>query len=483
MKILVVEDDKLSREAVVSFLSEDLNIAAVEATDGYEAMEILTEQYFDLVISDVRMPKIGGVELLKNIKKLYPKTEVILMSGFAEIEDAVAALRSGALDYLMKPINIEELSLTIQNLLERNKLRSENETLRASVLAMDKDVTVAKQQIQNLQQTIREVQHSENMAIFSEHMKKVVNLALEFHKSRDVPVLIEGETGTGKEMIARLVHSGEDAVTAPFVAVNCAAISSQLFESELFGYEQGAFTGAKVSGSIGKLELAQGGTLFLDEISELPFDLQTKLLRVIQQKEFFRVGGTELVRLDVRFVFATNKHLQDLVAQNLFRADLFYRIDIGKIEIKPLRERKEELLPLTQYFLELFSKKRNKNFKQIAQDARYIIQNHAWRGNVRELQNTMERIVLLYDDEMLEGWHLSHITTENVKVKKKQGSLIVPGQMLLPDHSFSMEDLEVEIVAKALERFGGNKSKAAEYLHLTRSSLRSRIKKIEERCS
>lgn len=483
MRILVVEDDKLSREAVVSFLSEDLAVATSEARDGYEAMEILTEERFDLVISDVRMPKIGGVELLKNIKKLYPETEVILISGFAEIEDAVAALRSGALDYLMKPINIEELGISIQNLQERNKLRSENETLRASVLAMDKDVTVAKQRIQDLQQTIREVQHSENMAIFSEHMKKVVRLALEFHKSRDIPVLIEGETGTGKEMIARLVHSGEEGATAPFIPVNCAAISSQLFESELFGYEQGAFTGAKMSGSVGKLELAQGGTIFLDEISELPFDLQTKLLRVIQQREFFRVGGTELIHLDVRFVFATNKRLQDLVVQSLFRADLFYRIDIGKIEIKPLRERREELLPLTQYFLELFSKKRNKNFKQIAQDARYIIQNHTWKGNVRELQNTMERIVLLYDDEILEGWHLSHITTENVKMKKRQGSLIVPGQMLLPEDAFSMEDLEVEIVAKALERFAGNKSKAAEYLNLTRSSLRSRIKKIEERCS
>lgn len=483
MNILVVEDDRLSREAVMSFLIEELEVTASEAKDGYEALEILTEQSFDLVISDVRMPKIGGVELLRNIKKLYPTTEVILMTGFAEIEDSIAALRSGALDYLMKPINIEELGITIQNLQERNKLRSENESLRASVLAMDKDVTAAKRHIQGLEQTIREVQHSENMAIFSEHMKKVVNLALEFHKSRDVPVLIEGETGTGKEMIARLVHSGEDGAVAPFIPVNCAAISSQLFESELFGYEQGAFTGAKMSGSVGKLELAQGGTIFLDEISELPIDLQTKLLRVIQEREFFRVGGTELIQLDVRFIFATNKRLQDLVAQNLFRADLFYRIDIGKIEIKPLRERKEELLPLTQYFLELFSRKRNKQFRQISQDARYIIQNHEWKGNVRELQNTMERIVLLHNDEVLEGWHLSHITTENVKLKKKQGSLIVPGQMLLPEGAFSMEDLEVEIVAKALERFDGNKSKAAEYLGLTRSSLRSRTKKIGERQS
>ncbi len=265
------------------------------------------------------------------------------------------------------------------------------------------------------------------------------------------------------------------------MAVNCAAISSQLFESELFGYEQGAFTGAKTTGNIGKLEMAQGGTLFLDEISELPLDLQSKLLRVIQEREYYRVGGTELIPLDVRFIFATNKKLQDLVAKYLFRSDLFYRIDIGKIEIKPLRERQEELLPLTQYFLELFSKKRNKNFRQISSDARFIIQNHKWKGNVRELQNTMERIVLLYDDEVLEGWHLSQITTENVAMKKKQGSLIVPGEILLPESPFSMEDLEVEIVAKAIEKFKGNKSKAADYLNLTRSALRSRIKKIDDR--
>ncbi|PVX52150.1 DNA-binding NtrC family response regulator [Balneicella halophila] len=483
MRVLVVEDNKLSREAIISFLTEELEVQVAEAEDGYEAMAILTEKSFDLVISDIRMPKIGGLELLKNIKKLYPQTEVILITGFAEIEDSITALRCGALDYLMKPISIEELGIIIQNLQERNNLRSENRNLRASVRAINDDVTEAKKRIQGLQQKIQEVQFSENMAIFSTHMKKVVNLALEFHKSRDIPVLIEGETGTGKEMVARLVHSGKDGVTAPFIAVNCAAISSQLFESELFGYEKGAFTGANQTGNIGKLELAQGGTIFLDEISELPLDLQTKLLRVIQQREFFRVGGTSLIKLNVRFIFATNKRLQDLVTQNLFRADLFYRIDIGKIEIKPLRERKEEILPLTQYFLEIFSRKRNKNFKQIGQDARYIIENHEWKGNIRELQNAIERIVLLYDEEILEGWHLSHITTENVKMKKKLGSLIVPGQLLLPDTPFSIEDLEIEIVAKALERFDGNKSKTADYLNLTRSSLRSRIRKIKERGS
>ena len=482
MKVLVVEDDQLSREAIVEFLIDDLELDVTDAGDGTSALELLKQEKYELVISDIKMPGMSGLELLKHVKTDYPGVDVILMTGYSEITHSIEALRLGAADYLLKPVNISELSLTVSKLQERYRLINENKDLKASVRQMGKEVNASSQRIQALQNTIRKIQESGKMAVFSMHMKKVVELSLKFHDNRDIPVLIQGETGTGKEMVARLIHFGEGLESPePFVPVNCAAISEQLFESELFGYEPGAFTGARSGGYVGKMEQAQGGTLFMDEIGELPLEMQVKLLRVIQQRELYRVGGSRLIKLDVRFVFATNRNLKELIDHGTFRPDLFYRIETGNIWLKPLREKTEEILPLAQYFLEHYSQRRKRAFKFISKPAGSILEKYDWPGNVRELKNAIERVVLLFDDEQLQPWHLSHLEDASKPPEKVEGIPICPGEVVLPKESFSIEELEIEIVSKAMKRFNGSKTKVAEYLDISRSALRSRLRRLEER--
>ena len=484
MRVLVVEDDQLSREAIVEFLQDELNLETQDAEDGNIALQLLEKEKFELVVTDIKMPGISGLELLKRIKESYPLVDVILMTGYSEISDSIEALRLGAADYLLKPVNIDELSLAIGKIQERYRLINENKNLKESVQKMDIEVSASTQRIKALQNTIREIQESGKMAVFSKHMRKVVDVSLKFHENRDIPVLIQGETGTGKEMIARLIHFGEGLENpGPFIPINCAAISAQLFESELFGYETGAFTGARPGGYIGKMEQAQGGTLFLDEIGELPLEMQAKLLRVLQQKELYRVGGNKLIKLDVRFIFATNRNLRELIDENRFRSDLFFRIETGNILLKPLREKTEEILPFAQYFLEYYSQRRNRSFKFISQPARSILEKYDWPGNVRELQNAIERVVLLFDEENLQPWHLSHLYTENVSrnTQKIEGVPIHPGEIMLPNDGFSIEELEIEIVSKAMKRFKGSKTIVAEYLGISRSALRSRLRRLDER--
>lgn len=484
MKVLVVEDDQLSRDAIVEFLVEELELEVNDVENGTSALELMAKEKFELVISDIKMPGISGLELLKRIKQDHAGVDVILMTGFSEITHSIEALRLGAADYLLKPVNIDELSLTVSKIQERLRLITENKDLKESVQQMGKEVSASTQRIKALQNTIREIQESGKMAVFSKHMKQVVDLSLKFHESRDIPVLIQGETGTGKEMVARLIHFGEGLDNpGPFIPVNCAAISEQLFESELFGYEQGAFTGARSGGYVGKMEQAGGGTLFLDEIGELPLEMQAKLLRVLQQRELYRVGGSQLIKLDVRFVFATNRKLKELIDQNKFRSDLFYRIETGNIVLKPLREKTEEILPFAQYFLEKYSLRRNRSFKFISKPAASILEQYQWPGNVRELRNAIDRVVLLFDDEYLQPWHLSHLFIENAPdlQGKIEGISIRPGEVVLPQEGFSIEELEMEIVAKAMKRFDGSKTKVAEYLGISRSALRSRLRKLEDR--
>ncbi|WP_430814915.1 sigma-54-dependent transcriptional regulator [Carboxylicivirga sp. RSCT41] len=485
MKILVVEDDALSREAIVEFLSDEMDFDTQWAKDATVALEMLQADDFQLIVSDIKMPGISGIELLKRVKQNHQNIDVILMTGFSEINNSIEALRWGASDYLLKPVNIEELSHAIQRLQDKYQLLSENSQLKASVEEMDNKARRSEEKLQALQNTMKTIQQSGNLAVFSNHMRQVVELSMKFHDNRDIPVLIQGETGTGKEMIARLIHYGENKdLQKPFIPVNCAALSPQLFESELFGYEKGAFTGASNQGRIGKMELAQGGTLFLDEIGELQPHMQAKLLRVLQQKEFYRVGGDKLIKLDVRFVFATNRNLKQMIRDNTFRSDLYFRMESGTIELKPLRHKPEEIVPLAQYFMELFNERRNKNFRFISKPARSILEKHPWPGNVRELENAIERIVLLYDETEIQPRHLSHLYTETDDVhpeKKIIGSILVPGEISLPDAPFSLEHLELEIVDKALKRFNGSKSKAAEYLGISRFALRSRLRKLEER--
>jgi len=485
MKILVVEDDALSREAIVEFLADEMNFEVQMAEDAIIALDLLKNDNFQLVISDIKMPGISGIELLKRVKQSYKDTDVIIMTGFSEINNSIEALRWGASDYLLKPVNIEELSHAIQRIQDKQQLLTENTELKASVKQMDALAKQSEKKLQALQSTMRTIQQSGKLAVFSNHMRQVVDLSMKFHSNRDIPVLIQGETGTGKEMIARLIHYGENEnLQEPFIPVNCAALSPQLFESELFGYEKGAFTGAHVKGRIGKMELAQGGTLFLDEIGELPVNMQAKLLRVLQQKEFYRVGGDELIKLDVRFVFATNRNLKQMIQENTFRSDLYFRMESGTIHLKSLRQKPEEVVPLAQYFMEHFAERRNKSFRFISKPAQSILEKHPWPGNVRELENAIERVILLYEETEIQPRHLSHLYTPTDELHPEErtiGSTLVPGEVSLPDQPFSLEQLELEIVDKAMKRFDGSKSKAADYLGISRFALRSRLRKLNER--
>jgi transcriptional regulator with PAS, ATPase and Fis domain len=290
--------------------------------------------------------------------------------------------------------------------------------------------------------------------------------------------LIEGETGTGKEVVARMIHYGKGDVTSPFISLNCTAIPANLFETELFGYEEGAFTDAKKKGAIGKFELAQGGTIFLDEIGDLPLEIQPKLLRVLEELAIYRVGGLKKIELDIRVVCATNQDIEKKVAEGRFREDLFYRLNVGYVRIPPLRERKESIAPLAQLFLTRYAEKKNRRFRFIHRDSIAILENQPWPGNIRQLQNTIERVILLYDDIEIRPEHLRFVTEGSNQFKdvKQQTSVLEPGKLKLPPDQLNLKELEDEIVEKTLHMFNGNKTKTADYLGLTRSALRSKLK-------
>jgi transcriptional regulator with PAS, ATPase and Fis domain len=316
------------------------------------------------------------------------------------------------------------------------------------------------------------------IAFFSEVMKKNRELAEKLHRDRSIPVLIEGETGTGKEIIARLIHYGSGEVTTPFVSINCTAISPNLFETELFGYEEGAFTGAKRRGSIGKFELAQGGTIFLDEIGDLPLDLQPKLLRVLEEREFYRVGGLKKSKLNIRIICATNQDLLKKVEEGKFRQDLFYRLKVGHIIVPPLRERREEIMPLARLFLAQLAQEKKKRFSHFHEGTIKILEDHHWPGNIRELKNTIESIVLLYDDTEVSPQHLFSLNSGQNPSPCRSIPHVENGKVNLPEEELNLKELERQIVKATLEKFDGNKTRTARYLGMSRSALRSKIKDL-----
>jgi two-component system response regulator AtoC len=481
MKILIVDDDISSGSAVAEFIEEQLAYSIHLCHNGEEAYNALKNEDFQMVISDLRMPGISGLDLLKKIK-LLPKgeeIEVVIMTGFGDMESSIEALRGGAYDYLLKPVNIEELAILIERVVEKIQLKEENKDLKENIKqTISQGKKEDAERIQYYETTIREITSVGKIGVFSDVMRGVVRMAEQFHEDRSVPVLIEGETGTGKEVVARLVHFGKSSdVTKPFISINCSAISPTLFESELFGYDEGAFTGARKEGKPGKLELAQGGTLFLDEIGELPLDMQPKLLRVLQQREMYRVGGSKPIELDVRVIFATNRNLKEMVAEKTFRSDLYYRLNTGRLYIPPLRERREAILSFSQIFLDQYSKKRSRKFRFISKDAKKMLQDYAWPGNIRELKNTIERATLLFNDLELKTEHLRFLQADDNEFESAEQPIVL-GRIVLPDDELRIEQLELEIVRKALKKFDDNKSKTAEYLGITRSALRSRMNKL-----
>ncbi len=451
-KILVVDDEKSLRE-VMSIMLKRAGYAVTEAADGEEAIGQVNKEIFDLVITDLRMPRADGMDVLKAVKSFSPDTVVLVVTAFGTADSAVEAMKHGAFDYLTKPFQVDEVQLIIRNALEKRRLSTENMLLRREMASQSSFARI--------------VGHSDAMRKVFDVVRKVAD-----SKSN---VLICGESGTGKELVARAIHYNSARSAMPFVAVNCSAVPETLLESELFGHMKGSFTGA-VANKAGLFEVANGGTIFLDEIGDTTPTIQVKLLRVIQEREFRRVGGNQDMKVDVRIVAATNRDLEKAVADGSFREDLYYRLDVIPIRLPPLRLRTGDIPLLVTHFLERFAEESGKPAPILTPEAIQVLLSHEWRGNVRELENLIERVVAFstgapVTETDVRGWLHRAVTPQQT-----QG---LPTD--IPDEGIDLEGLingiEKDLLMKALERSKWVKKKAARLLKLNTRSFRYRLEK------
>jgi DNA-binding NtrC family response regulator len=451
-RILIVDDEEANRE----FLQELLRHEGYEvetAGDGATGLALLEQIPFHVMLSDLIMPQMSGVELLRQMKERSPFTIGIIFTGYATIETAVEAMKAGAYDYITKPFRVEEILVVLQRALEFQRLNHENVNLRRQLKAKYKFENIVSD-------------HDKMQAVF-EIIEKV--------SDSDSTVLVYGESGTGKELIARAIHYNSYRQDKPLIPINCGAIPEELLESELFGYEKGAFTGA-VSSRIGRFELANGGTIFLDEIGEMSPGLQVKLLRVLQEREFERVGGTRTIKIDVRIIAATNRDLEVMVANQRFREDLFYRLNVIPIYVPPLRERQSDIALLVPHFISRFNTEKKRQIEGIMPDALQLLTNYSWPGNVRELENMIERIVILKGSGMITRSDLPEKFTRSF-ANGKVPSVDVPDEGL--DFDAVVQTFEKQLLTKALEKTQGVKSRAAELLHMNRTTLVEKVKKLQ----
>jgi two-component system response regulator PilR (NtrC family) len=450
-KILVADDEQSMREFLDIMLKKEGYKVSL-ASNGEEVAKLVENDLFDLVLLDIRMPKLDGIAALKKIKASAPETIVIMITAYASADTAIKAMKEGAYDYITKPFKVEEIKLIIKNALEKKNLQKENVLLK---------------------QAVRDRFHFGNIIGQSPKMVALYDL-LEKVSPTKTNILITGESGTGKELVAKAIHYNSPRKEKPFVTLNCGAIPESLIESELFGHMKGAFTDA-IATKKGLFEVADEGTIFLDEISELPLLMQVKLLRVLQDKEFKRVGGTEDIRVDVRIVAATNKELEEAVKEKRFRDDLFYRLNVIQIKLPPLRDRREDIQTLADHFLKKYSQELNKNILKISPEALQILLNYEYPGNVRELQNIIERAVALESSPDLTAHNLSSYLSEQPLLRKGPIDIEIPNEGI--DLEKMVEDLERTLLLKALDRTKGIKKKAAELLHINFRSMRYRLEK------
>lgn len=441
--ILVVDDDLTHRTMLRTLLS-GWGYTIVEADDGSTAIEKARQRPFDLILMDIRMIKVSGLQAMMEIKAYNPAIPVVIMTAYASVETALDALKNGAYDYLTKPLDFDELRLTLERAMDHTRLREENRQLRESIgNRFDRRNIIGRSPAMvRLLETVAQVAPSE------------------------ATVLITGESGTGKEMIGGAIHFNSPRKDGPFVKINCAAITETLLESELFGHEKGAFTGA-YRRKEGRFVQAHGGTLFLDEISEMSMAMQVKLLRVLQDMEITRVGGEGVIKVDVRIVAATNKDLLRLAEIGRFREDLYYRLNVVGLALPPLRERKEDIPLLAQQFLQTFSEKNNKTIKGFTPQAMDRLIRHDWPGNVRELMNAVERSIVLSRSE--------YLGEEDLPLVPKTESCPQAEEKI--DGDLSLDEIEKAAIMKVLDASNGNKSEAARRLGITRKTL---LKKLRE---
>ena len=443
--ILVVDDDPAHR-AMLGTLLSGWGYTIVEAEDGSTAIEKVRERAFDLVLMDIRMIKVSGLEALTEIKAFNPAVPVIMMTAYSSVETAVDALKHGAYDYLTKPLDFDELRLSMERAMDHRQLKEENRLLRESLGShFDRQNIIGRSPAMvRLLETVAQVAPSE------------------------ATVLITGESGTGKEMIAGALHFNSPRKDGPFVKINCAAITETLLESELFGHEKGAFTGAYRQKE-GRFRQAHGGSLFLDEISEMSLAMQVKLLRVLQEREITRVGGEEPIKVDVRIITATNRDLLQEIHGGRFREDLYYRLNVVALSMPPLRERREDIPLLAQHFLEMFSEKNRKQLKGFTPQAMDRLLKYNWPGNVRELMNAVERGVVLSTSEYLDEEELPLILDDRT----------LPGEIFSEDAikmEMPLDEVEKATILRTLDLTGGNKSEAARRLGITRRTLHKKLK-------
>ncbi len=447
--ILVVDDEKKMRH-LLSIILEREGHKVDQAGDGIEALDMIKNNPYDMVISDIKMPALDGTGLLKEIKKLNIVCPVVFITAFATVDSAVEAMRQGAVDYITKPFETGRILMTVERTLNLSRIMAENVELKKEL-----SKTFGK----------------DTIVYVSKEMEKLMELAQRVAKS-DSAVMITGESGTGKELLARFIHHTSPRADKRFVPVNCAAISPHLAESELFGHEKGAFTGADRK-KIGKFEFAAGGTIFLDEIGDLPIEAQAKFLRALQEKKIQRVGGNKEIDVDVRVLCATNRNLEKLVEKGEFRQDLFFRINVFPLECPPLRKRKDDIVPLAEYFL-----KRDFNINaELTDGAVRILMEYEWPGNVRELANAMERAVILSEDQsVITAEILSFLRSLPETCNEPDGDKLVN----LTSEGISLEELEKDLVRQALDLTDGNQSAAANLLGLTRSKFRVLLKHAQK---
>ena len=446
--ILVVDDDQAHRGMLRTML-RSWGYAVSEAADGDEALNLVRERAFDAVLTDVRMARMDGIHTLKSVLEYNPALPVVLMTAYSSVETAVEALRLGAYDYLVKPLDFEILRHTLRQAIEHSRLSVENRELRRqlSEAAARPGILGRSPAMLAMQETIATVAPTE------------------------ATVLITGESGTGKELVARALHSGSARADKPMVTVNCAALAENLLESELFGHEKGSFTGANAKGKIGLWEAAQSGTLFLDEIGEMPLPLQAKLLRALQEGEVQRVGSDAPLTVDVRVLAATNRDLREEVARRRFREDLYFRLNVISLEVPPLRDRGEDIPVLAAHFLERFAGRNRKSIRGFSPQAVDSLLRYAWPGNVRELENAVERAVILCNGDLITRRELPAAITEAAS-PEEASSAAVGALAGLP-----LDELERRAIGETLRCTGDNKSEAARQLGITRATLHNKLRK------